>query len=115
MQTLGELSLVDRDFNKAKPLLLLTYLNVEGVKNRRYLAELFWPGAVNHLNSLSKALSQLRSADEQIVQTDRSKAWTTIPSDVTKLMNCLDDGQAKEALKLYKSPFLQDFYLPISQ
>lgn len=62
LRTLGGLRLRDTQFQRPKPLLLLAYLVVEGAKDRRFLAELFWPGAANHLNSLAKALSQLRQA-----------------------------------------------------
>ena len=58
LRTLGELSLEGVTFKRAKPLLLLSYLAVEGTKERWLLRELFWRGATNAQRSLSTALAQ---------------------------------------------------------
>lgn len=112
LRTLGELRLDEGGFRKAKPLLLLTYLAVEGKQNRRHLAELFWSGAADHMNSLAKALSQLRSLGTGIIQADEKTAWAIIRSDVTELLECLNQGEVHQAVTRYQAPFLKDFYLP---
>ena len=45
--TLGGLSLEGSTFKRAKPLLLLAYLALEGAKERRFLRELLWREARN--------------------------------------------------------------------
>jgi hypothetical protein len=58
--TFGRLALEGSTLTRQKPLLLLTYLTVEGAKPRRHLAELFFSETSDPLNSLSRALSYLR-------------------------------------------------------
>lgn len=43
LKALGGLRLEASYFSQPKPLLLLTYLGVEGIQQRKHLAELFWP------------------------------------------------------------------------
>ncbi len=62
LRTLGGLGLVGCDFHQGKPLLVLCYLTVEGPKPRRFLAEFFWPGTADPLNTLSVTLGRLRRA-----------------------------------------------------
>lgn len=112
LRTLGELSIGKTGFRKGKPLLLLTYLTVEGRQNRRQLAELFWFGAADHMNSLAKAISQLRSLGPGVIQADESNAWSLIQSDVSELLTCLKQGDVQRAIALYQAPFLKNFYLP---
>lgn len=111
LKTLGELRLVDIDFNRVKPLLLLTYLVVEGPKDRRFLAELFWAEAADPLNSLARALSHLRKTSPELVGTDKVRAWPLAQADVADLLSCLDEGQAERAAELYKGAFLENVYL----
>ena len=72
--TLGGLSLQDTSFRRTKPLLLLAYLALEGPQERRYLAELFWPGESDPMNSLSAALTKLRKGVEGAVEADEVRA-----------------------------------------
>ena len=109
--TLGGLRLKEADFTRIKPLLLLAYLALEGPKERRYLAELFWPGASSHLNSLSAALSRLRKGAPGALEADELRVWPTLTSDVADLSNALERGDAARALTLYRSAFLEGVYL----
>lgn len=111
LRTLGGLELSDSGFRQLKPLLLLAYLTVEGPKDRRYLAELFWPTAADHMNSLRKALSLLRRVENDIVPTDTGKMMVEIPSDVSKLNEHLDSGDHEAAVALYRAPFLENLYV----
>lgn len=61
LPTLGGLRLEGGSFSRSKPLLPLAYLALEGAKERRFLAELFWLGAANPRRSLNTALHQLRN------------------------------------------------------
>ncbi|MEX2502850.1 MAG: hypothetical protein WD336_10785, partial [Trueperaceae bacterium] len=60
LSTLGELRLDGADLARPKPLLLLTYLALEGPRSRRHLANLFWPDGADPLRSLAVALTRLR-------------------------------------------------------
>ena len=111
LKTLGRLSLGQSAFDHPKLLLLLAYLVLEGPKDRRFLAELFWPTAANHMNSLARALSDLRRVNADLVQADHQKASATLSSDVGELINHLDNSHYKQAITLYEAPFLQDFYV----
>lgn len=110
LYTLSGLRLEHTNFTRPKPLLLLAYLCIEGKKEKRFLAELFWPGASNHLNSLAKALSQLRQVG--VIDNDDTHAWATVTSDVNEFLFTLEQRDHKSALALYQDSFLSGFYLP---
>jgi tetratricopeptide (TPR) repeat protein len=103
LRTLGTLSL--EGFRKKKPLLLLTYLLLEGPRSRRHLAELFWPGASDGLNSLSVALTQLRAAGVRLEGEEVLRA--EMACDALALRNALARGQLSEARRLYQGRFLE--------
>jgi hypothetical protein len=89
--------------------LLLAYLCIEGKKDKRFLAELFWPGASNHLNSLAKALSQLRQVG--VIDNDDTHAWATVRSDANEFLFALEQHDLERALGFYQDSFLSGFYL----
>ena len=104
--TLGGLQLDGVSFNRVKPLLLLTYLALEGPQERRYLAELFWPTASDPLNSLSVALTRLRKAVPNSLETDASRAWTAVTADAADLHARFNVGDFEATHRLYCGPFL---------
>ena len=110
--TLGGLSLENVSFGRVKPLLLLTYLALEGPKERRHLAELFWPGASDPMNSLSAALTRLRKGLGGAVEADEVRAWADVDMDAAELVSALESGDLETALALYQGPFLHGAYLP---
>ena len=110
--TLGGMRLDGAAYGRVKPLLLLAYLTVEGPRERRYLAELFWPQASDRLNSLSVALTRLRKAAPGVVEADEVRAWSPLEADVTDVLAALAAGRAEQALALYGGPFLSGVYLP---
>ena len=110
LHTLSGLRLEHTNFTRPKPLLLLAYLCLEGKKDRRFLAELFWPGASNHLNSLAKALSQLRQVG--VIDNDDTHAWATVSSDVNEFLDALGERDLGTVITLYQDSFLSGFYLP---
>jgi hypothetical protein len=87
LRTLGELTLEGAAFKRAKPLLLLAYLAVEGAKERWFLKELFWRDAKNPQSSLSTALAHLRKAGPGIVGADEARAWIEAHSDAKELID----------------------------
>jgi predicted ATPase len=110
LHTLSSLRLEQTNFTRPKPLLLLTYLCLEGKQEKRFLAELFWQGASNHLNSLAKALSQLRQVG--VIDNDDAHAWATVPNDIKEFFEALERRDFENAVTLYQSSFLSGFYLP---
>jgi predicted ATPase/Tfp pilus assembly protein PilF len=113
LQTLGALRLGDSEFSRPKPLLLLAYLSLEGSKARRYLADLFFMDTADPLNSLSRALSYLRTEANVTVQADEQKVWTTLSCDAAEFINHADQKRFDKALELYQGPFLESLDLPL--
>lgn len=106
--TLGTLSLEGSDFSRSKPLLLLTFLSLaEGALERRHVAELFWQGKSDHLNSLSSALNQLRSSVVGSVDADEARVWTGLRSDAHELLVAFDAKDFARVVALYEGPFLE--------
>ncbi|HEX7022389.1 MAG TPA: tetratricopeptide repeat protein [Trueperaceae bacterium] len=113
LRTLGRLALDDSKFRRVKPLLLLAYLALEGPKPRRYLAEVFWPGASDAMNSLSVALSQLRRGVPGSIEADEARAWTEFSSDATELQSSFAEGELERVAELYCGPFLEGLELEL--
>jgi tetratricopeptide (TPR) repeat protein len=111
LKTLGGVVLEGSNFTRIKPLLVLSYLAVEGSKDRRYLSEFFWSGASDGLNSLSRALSQFRKDAPGAVEADEQRVWTNVESDVQEFLNVLESKNYVRAIELYKGPFLDGAYL----
>ena len=111
LKTLGELRLETSDFGRAKPLLLATYLALEGARDRRHVAELFWPTAADHMKSLTVALAQARKVVPGILGADAARVWTELPVDAVAFLECLEQRNAEQALALYEGPFLEGVHL----
>lgn len=111
LKTLGKLELVDSEFTRPTPLLLLVYLSLQGPQERRHLAELFWPRKADPLNSLSSNLSRIRKGIEGAVESDEVRVWTPFKTDIRELSKALETHQLGVALELYKGPFLEGVYL----
>ena len=121
LRTLGGLRLEGSAFSRPKPLLLLTYLALEGPKDRRFLSELFWPDAAAPLASLRTALVQLRQSAPGAVEVDGTRLRATVASDAQALLETpvpasawdVDGPALGPSLDdLYPGPFLDGIYLP---
>ncbi len=106
LRTLGGARIEGTAFARPKPLLLLTYLALEGRRPRRHLAELFWPEARDPLRSLSVALARLRKGAPGAVTADRRHAASVLACDATAFLDHLRRGERESALALYDGPFL---------
>ncbi|MEX2534228.1 MAG: tetratricopeptide repeat protein [Trueperaceae bacterium] len=115
LRTFGGLTIEGSDFRRAKPLLLAAYLSLEGSKPRRYLAEIFWPGASDAMNSLSVALSQLRRGAQGAVEADESRAWSSLSSDVTELRERFRAGDYERVAQLYRGAYLDGVELELGE
>lgn len=111
LRTLGGLEVEGSRFKQVKPLVLVAYLTLEGPKERRHLAELFWRGAANPLGSLSVALSYLRRGVPEAFEADEATVRATLPSDVKRMLAALGEGAIDAALELYRGSFLAGVYL----
>lgn len=109
--TLGGLKLEGSDFTRPKPLLLLAYLALEGPKERRFLAELFWMDASDPLNRLSTALARLRKTAPGIIEADNVRVGVRVETDVQKLIRAVENGKNRDATDLYQGPFVEGIHL----
>ena len=111
LKTLGTLELEGSSFCRTLPLMLLSYLSLEGPTDRRHIAELFWPSASDSLNCLSVTLSRLRRSAAGAMGSDDTRVWACIPSDAQQVMNAFEAGRLEQGLALYGGCFLDRFYL----
>lgn len=112
LTTLGGLRVAGATFVRPKPLLLAAYVALEGPRDRRHLAELFWQGAADPLNSLAAALKQLRQGAQGLVEADMHRVWTPLSCDAVTFLQNVEAGRYEAGLNLYHGPFLKDAYLP---
>lgn len=109
LRTLGGLALEGSDFHWQKPLLLLTYVALEGRRTRREVAELFWPSAADRMKSLSVALTQLRHGVPGVVHADRRDLEVDVELDLAHFHRALEERDLEVALGLYRGRFLDGF------
>lgn len=108
---LGELKLEGSPLTRPKPLLLLAYLSLEGSRDRRDLAELFFRGNQDRAQGLRVALSHLNKEAGGALRSSEKRLWTELPSDVAELEQLSAAGQWEKALELYRGPFLEGLNL----
>lgn len=106
LRTLGGLTLLGAGFKRPKLLLLLAYLALEGPQDRRFLSELFWPTASDSRQSLTVALSQLRSVDPQLLTTQSASISTLVECDATQLRAAATRQDWERVRGLYGGTFL---------
>ena len=107
LQTFGGLKLEGSDFQRAKSLLLLTYLALEGPKDRSHLAELFWISSDNALTNLNMTLTRLRQADEGLIESNDLRVWTELDIDAASLKEAHHEKAFETILELYQGSFLE--------
>ena len=106
LRTLGGLELLGTTFARPKPLLLLCFLALEGPKERRYLAELFFAEATDPLNRLAVTLSRLRKVGAGLVEVDGARARATLEADAARLLDVSEYVGPEAVVNLYGGPFL---------
>lgn len=107
LKTLGGLRLDDAALSRPKPLLLLAYLALEGPRDRRFLAELFWPEAKHRMNNLRVELARIRREAPGAIEADRLRAWVSpgLGCDAVQLLALLDQHRPKAAIDHYEGLF----------
>lgn len=113
LKTLGEVGLEGLSFKRPTPLVLLTYLSLEGKKSREHLAELFWQreGKMltrrQQLNNLSKALSDLHKHAPGVVQSNNTSVWSLATIDVDEFQHAFKTRDFALAARAYTGSFLE--------
>jgi len=110
LRTLGGTALEASSFSRPKPLLLLTYLAIEGRRHRRHVAELFWPTARDHMKALTVALARIRRGAPDALDADTEHVWARVTTDVEPFLASVREHRHDEALALYRGPFLEGFH-----
>lgn len=113
--TFGKVKLKGLGFSRPKPLLLLTYLTLEGAQTRDALAELFW-GDKKAKSNLSVVLSQFKKEGAENVissQPGIDPLPSLIRSDAQEFLELLSQDKLQAALELYNAPFLHDLGKPL--
>ncbi len=98
---------------RPKPLALLAYLALEGLKPRGHVRDFFWGASGDAATNLRMALKQLRTAGALLEKSD--SLLCLVPSDATDLLKALDAGHDQEATVLYTGTFLHGLDLGIPE
>jgi predicted ATPase len=114
LRTLGELSLLGSALRRPKPLLLLTYVSIEGAAHRRDLGRLFFPDSMDAADALSTTVRRLRNASPDLVEEEGPRLATLVPCDAADLLN-LGDAATPHALDLYRGVFLAGIAAPMGE
>ncbi|HLU82129.1 MAG TPA: tetratricopeptide repeat protein [Trueperaceae bacterium] len=112
LRSLGGLELEASAFRRPKPLLLLTYLTLEGAQSRRHLTELFWPNNPQANRNLTTTLGRLRQAVPGAIEADDVRVEGSVHTDVDALRERLAAGDLDGAMSLYRGSFLDGLDLP---
>jgi predicted ATPase len=110
LRTLGGLRLEPKAFTQPKPLVLLSYLSLEGRRQRKPLAELFWQEG-NSMKSLSMTLTRLRQGVGDVVEVNETWVAANLFCDARELLGALDKSQWQLATDLYQGAFLDGVLL----
>ena len=110
--TLGKLTLQGSSFKRKKPLLLLTYLALEGEQTRDYLSELFWQDGNSRQrhNNLSRMLSDLRTSLPESFSSDETKVKSLLGTDVAEFRRALNAEHYEQAAQAYTGSFLDGYF-----
>lgn len=118
LEVFGKVRLEGTGFSRPKPLLLLTYLALQGAKERRHLAVMFWTeGEVQkRLGQLSVVLNQLKKEGAAGIIPDRpglDPVFVQLDCDVLDFVAALERQDLERALDLYRGSFLHDLGKPL--
>lgn len=111
LNTLGTLEVEGTSFSRAKPLLLLAYLAIEGSKSRVHLAELMWPDSVDPRDSLSTTVRRLRAVGPEHVEATETHLRARLKCDAVDLEAAARAGSYSDVVALYRGPFLDGIEL----
>jgi predicted ATPase len=107
LKTLGGLQLVGGELTRAKPLLVLAYLALEGGATRGELSRLFFQSAKDARDSVSTAIGRLRQALAEHIVVDGDRVHTTVPCDAVEVLRLFEAGATRAAVDAYGGAFLK--------
>ncbi len=113
LKTLGGLVLGGSAFSRAKPLLMLAYLALEGPTSRKELADLFFMGTKDPRDSLSTALRGLRRVSPELYVAEANQIRAGVPCDAAELLELLDRGELERATARYEGAFVRGIDVPM--
>ena len=113
LRTLGVLRVEGASFNRPKPLLMLSYLILEGAKDSKHLSQLFFPQTTNPAQQLANTLSRLRKGLPGCIERDEAskKLKGQVSLDAILLLQTLEAGDLAKGLELYEGRFLEGLEL----
>ncbi|MCA9836185.1 MAG: hypothetical protein KC422_04700 [Trueperaceae bacterium] len=125
LSVLGKVSLENSSFSRPKPLLLLSYLCLEGPQTRRHLANLFWQddesdpkkSLQKKLAKLSVVLAQFKKEGAEVFpdQSGLDPLPSIVDCDALEFLACLERKDFAGAVALYRGAFLHDLAQQLSK
>ena len=115
LHTLGGLHLEGAARQQAGPLVLLSYLALEGPQERRSVQELFFPGHADAAGRLRMMLHRLKQVAPGALETPGSGLHTPLASDAAELLRAAERQEAAQVIALYRGRFLDGVRLPGDQ
>jgi predicted ATPase len=112
LETLGRLRLRGAALTRPKPLLLLSYLCLEGSQSRHTLAQLFFPTSRDPADALSTTVRRIRQI-ANVIEEEPGRLTTTLQCDATALLTHLAARELTQATALYGGCFGADFGAPL--
>lgn len=103
------------DFRRQKPLLVATYLCLQGPTSKRRLAELFWHDAADARDSLSTTLRRLNGLADEPLLAAGDPVEGLLQCDANDFLKAVASGEHGAALELYRGRFLEAVDLPVSE
>jgi predicted ATPase len=111
LKSLGLLQLEPFGFAQAKPLVLLTYVALEGEQNRDHLRELFFPNASDAAGSLRSTINRVRQILPTAFEGSGSRLRAGVTCDAAQVLFALEHQDLERAVELYTAPFLENLEL----
>ena len=108
---LGGLALEGSEFSRAKPLVLLAYLALEGEQSRAFMAQLLWGSAKQPYNSLAQAIDQIKRFVPGAVEANITHVRALVGADAKDFLDAYERSNHKAAIELYKGHFLEGIYI----
>jgi predicted ATPase len=115
LRTLGELSLHGSALRRPKPLLLLTYLAIEGATHRRDLGRLFFPDSMDPADALSTTVRRLRTGAPGLIEEEGLRLAARVRCDAADVLRLLDADQPQDALEVHRGVFLAGIAAPMGE
>lgn len=115
LRTLGGLRLDGSDIRRRKPLLVLAYLALDGPKNRRQLADLFWQDAKDPRDVLSTTIRRLNKGGQVVRVSNDGHVSTEVRCDAAEFEKAAGSLPHLALIDLYTGTFLDGVDLNLGE